>query len=179
MFSNFDLILVMKFAIGELLIGIVAGLIFKQISRSKASQDRNCQILKPTDYNSIMFGSNLPRHFGDAFLLPPEFVITQSLNGETISEEFFTFLGTSSKFLYEQRRFMGGGFSILTCPVYLMTAVIPILIGFFPSFFLPSLLPFVGNFFIPLLYSGVIWLFLTFLIQMVVGSLRQLLNKPG
>jgi hypothetical protein len=90
-----------------------------------------------------------------------------------ISEELFTFLGASSKFVYENGVFKGGEFSILIYPVYLFTVIVPILVGFFPS-----LLPFVGKFFSPLFYSGISWLFLTFLVQTIIGSLKQALSNP-
>jgi hypothetical protein len=168
MFDSFDLLLIAKLAIGELAIGITAGIIFKLAMKFDANQDGSCQIFEPKEYSSIKFGKFSPRHFGDALLLPPEFVVVKSLNGQVTSEEFFTFLGASSKFVYENGIFKGGDFSILIYPVYLFTVIVPILVGFFPS-----LLPFVGKFFTPLLYSGIGWLFLTFLIQTIVGSLKQ------
>ena len=173
MFDDFDLLLVAKFAIGELLIGIIAGIIFKLVMKFNANQDNNCQIFEPKAYSSIKFGKFSPRHFGDALLLSPEFIVVKSLNGQVISEEFFTFLGASSKFVYENGIYKGGEFSFLIYPVYLFTVIIPIMVGFFPS-----LIPFIGKFFSPLLYSGIAWLFLTFLIQIVVGSLKQALSNP-
>jgi hypothetical protein len=173
MFNDFDPLLITKFTICELILGIIAGIIFKQVIKFNANQDINCQIFEPKAYTSIKFGQFSPRHFGDAFLLSPEFIIVKSLNGEVISEEFITFLGASSKFLYEYGVYKGGDFSAWMYPVYISTVIIPIVIGFFPS-----LLPFVGKFFSPLLYSGIAWLFLTFLIQMLIGSLKQALSNP-
>ncbi len=173
MFNDFDLLLIAKFAIGELLIGIIAGIIFKLVMKFNAYKDSNCQIFEPKAYNSIKFGKFSPRHFGDALLLSPEFIVVKSLDGQVISEEFFTFLGASSKFIYENGIFKGGEFSFLIYPVYLFTVIIPILVGFFPSF-----LPFVDKLFSPLLYSGIVWLFSTFLIQAIVGSLKQALSNP-
>ena len=173
MFSGFDLLLIAKFAIGELLIGIIAGIIFKLVMKFNANQDSNCQIFESKAYNSIKFGKFAPRHFGDALLLSPEFIIVKSLDGQVISEEFFTFLGASSKFVYENGIYKGGEFSFLIYPVYLFTVIVPIVVGFFPS-----LLPFVGQLFSPLLYSGIVWLFSTFLIQAIVGSLKQALSNP-
>ena len=173
MFDDFNLLLIAKFAIGELLIGIIAGIIFKLVMKFNANQDSNCQIFEPKTYNSIKFGKFTPRHFGDALLLSPEFIVVKSLNGQVISEEFFTFLGASSKFVYENGIYQGGEFSFLIYPVYLFTVIIPIVVGFFPS-----LLPFVGKLFSPLLYSGIVWLFSTFLIQTIVGSLKQALSNP-
>ena len=173
MFDDFNLLLIAKFAIGELLIGIIAGIIFKLVMKFNANQDSNCQIFEPKTYNSIRFGKFTPRHFGDALLLSPEFIVVKSLNGQVISEEFFTFLGASSKFVYENGIYQGGEFSFLIYPVYLFTVIIPIVVGFFPS-----LLPFVGKLFSPLLYSGIVWLFSTFLIQTIVGSLKQALSNP-
>jgi hypothetical protein len=173
MFDNFELLLIAKFAIGELLIGIIAGIILKLVMKFNADRDSNCQIFKPKAYSSIKFGKFSPRHFGDALLLPPEFVIVKSLNSQVISEEFFTSLGASSKFAYENGVFKGGEFSILIYPVYLFTVIVPIMVGFFPS-----LLPFIGKSFSPLLYSGIGWLFSTFLIQTIVGSLKQALSNP-
>jgi hypothetical protein len=96
----------------------------------------------------------------------------KSSNGEVVSEKFFTFLGASSKFVYENGIYKGRKFSILIYPVYLFTVILPIVIGFFPS-----LLPFIGKFFTPLFYSGIVWLFLTFLMQTLIGSLKQALNN--
>jgi hypothetical protein len=173
MFNDFDMLLTTKFAIGELIIGIIAGMIFKQVIKLNATKDSNCQILRPEAYSSIKFGKFSPRHLGDAFLLSPEFIIVKSSNDEVISEEFLTSLGASSKFLYENGVYKGGDFLAWVYPVYLLTVIIPIVIGFFPS-----LLPFVGKFSSPLLYSGIIWLFLTFLIQILIGSLKQALSNP-
>ena len=173
MFSGFDLLLIAKFEIGELLIGIIAGIIFKLVMKINANQDSNCQIFKPKEYTSIKFGKFAPRYFGDALLLSPEFIIVKSLDGQVISEEFLTFLGASSTFVYENGIYKGSEFSFLIYPVYLFTVIVPIVVGFFPS-----LLPFVGQFFSPLLYSGIVWLCSTFLIQIIVGSLKQSLSNP-
>jgi hypothetical protein len=173
MFDDFDSLLIAKFVIGELIIGIIAGIIFKLVMKFNANQDSNCQIFKPEAYSCIEYGKFSPRYFADALLLPPEFVVVKSLNGQVISEEFFTFLGASSKFSYENGIYKGGEFSFPIYPVYLFTVIVPIAIGFFPSF-----LPFIGSFFSPLLYSGVIWLFLTFLIQTIIGSLKQAFSNP-
>jgi hypothetical protein len=173
MFDDVDLLLIAKFAIGELLIGIISGIIFKLVMKYNADRDRNCQVFEPKAYRSILLGENSPRHFGDAFLLSPEFVIVKSSNGEVISEEFFTFLGASSKFVYEHGIYKCDDFLTFTYPVYLFTVIIPIVVGFFPS-----LLPFIGKFFSSLVYSGMVWLFLTFLIQALIGLLRQTLSNP-
>ncbi|WP_310485165.1 hypothetical protein [Chamaesiphon sp. VAR_48_metabat_403] len=172
MFDDFDLLLIAKFAIGELLIGIISGIIFKLVIKFNADRDSNCQIFESKAYSSIEFGKFAPRHFGDAFLFSPEFVIVRSSNGEVISEKFLTFLGASSKFVYENGISKGGDFLIFTYPVYLSTVILPIIVGFFPS-----LLPFIGKFFSPLLYSGIAWLFLTFLLQALIGLLRQTLSN--
>jgi hypothetical protein len=172
MFDDFNLTEISTFATKELLIGIVAGIVFKQAAKLKARQDVDCQILSPNEYTSIGFKSGFPKHFADAFLLPPEFVIFKSSNGIVVSEEFITFLGAFSKFIYENGVLKGGTSSALTYPVYLMTVLIPILIGFVPSFF-SSVFPSAGSFFPSLLYSGFIWMFLTFSIQTLVGKLRQ------
>ncbi len=150
MFDNFDSLLIAKFAIGELIIGIIAGIILKEVMRFNANKDNSCKVFDSKAYSSIKFGKFSPRYFGDALLLSPEFVIVKSLNGAVVSEEFFTFLGASSKFLYENGIYKGGEFSILIYPVYLFTVIVPIAVGFFPSF-----LPFIGKFFSPLLYSGI------------------------
>lgn len=173
MFDDFDLLLIAKFAIGELLLGIVAGITFKEVMRFNANKDSNCQIFEPKAYSSILLGELSPRHFGDAFLLSPEFVIVRSSNGEVISEEFFTFLGASSKFVYENGIYKGDDLLIFTYPVYLFTVILPIIIGFFPS-----LLPFTDKFFSSLVYSGIAWIFLTFAIQTIMGSLKQALSNP-
>jgi hypothetical protein len=81
MFNDLDLLLITKFAVGELLLGIVLGVVFKQVMKFDASKDINCQILDPKSYSSIKFGKFSPRHFGDAFLLPPEFILVKSLKG--------------------------------------------------------------------------------------------------
>jgi hypothetical protein len=156
----------------ELAIGCIVGLIVKQIVKIKAQNEPSTQIFLPNEYTSVYFGKNFPRCGGDMFLLSPEFIVVRSEGNATTTEEFYNFLGARAKFKYEDGRIVSGGFFLFD-PVYLCTVVIPSLIGFFPSF-----IPFVSHYFSPLLYSGLAWIFTTFLGQIIIGSLKNAANNP-
>ena len=171
-FRDFDLALISKCMIVELAIGIVVGFILKQVAKISANRTSNLQVIPSNEYTSPHFAKNFPRHAFDIFQLPPEFVIVQSVSDQLISEDFYTSLGSSTKVRYENEEYRGYGYSALTAPVYLCTVVIPIVVGFFPA-----LLPFIGKTFSPLLYSGMTWMFLSFLIQPLLGLLIQSPNS--
>jgi hypothetical protein len=142
----------------ELAIGIVVGFILKQVAKVGANRTSNLQVISSNEYTSSHFANNFPKHSFDIFQLPPKFVIVQSVNDRLVSEDFYTSLGSSTKVLYENEEYRGYVYSTLTAPVYLCTVVISIVIGFFPA-----LLPFIGKTFCPRLYSGMTWMFLSFL----------------
>lgn len=168
LFRDFDIALIAKYMTVELLIGAVIGLISKQVAKSNASSASDLHVVPARDYTSSYFGRNFPRHAFDTFRLPPEFVIVQSANGEILGEEFFTFLGSSTKARYENGEYKGHSFSALTSSMYFCTVVIPIVAGFFPALTLPF-----GKAFIPLLFSGVTWLFIGVLIQTLTTVISQ------
>jgi hypothetical protein len=168
MLQDFNTVVILKYIIVDLLIGIAVGFILKQAIKINANRTSNLQVISAKDYTSSYFGKNFPKHAFDIFQLSPEFVVLQSANDQVISEDFYTFLGSSTKAQYENEEYRGHGYSALSSPVYLCTVVLPIAIGFFPA-----LLPFVGKAFSPLLYSGMGWMFLEFLAQPLFGMLAQ------
>jgi hypothetical protein len=169
-FSNLDVVLKLMFV--ELLLGCIAGFIFKQIIKIKARNDENTQIFSPSEYTSVHFGKNFPRCSMDILLLDPEFILVK-IEGSETTEEFYNFLGACEKFKYQNGRIISGGLLLLN-PVYLCTVVIPSVIGFFPS-----LIPFINQYFSPLFYSGLLWMFATFLIQTVIGILKNVSSNQS
>jgi hypothetical protein len=163
---------VVKLMALEIAIGCIVGLIVKQVVKIKVQNEPNTQIFSPNDYTSVYFGKNFPRCGGDMFLLSPEFIVVRSEGNATTTEEFYNFLGARAKFKYEDGRIISGGFFLFD-PVYLCTVVIPSLVGFFPSF-----IPFVSQYFSPLLYSGLAWMLTTFVVQIIIGSLKNAANNP-
>ncbi|MDY6940660.1 MAG: hypothetical protein SWY16_23750 [Cyanobacteriota bacterium] len=172
-FNSFDFALIGKYLIAELLIGICIGVAIKYIAQFKANQADNTQIFSAKDYSSIYFGTNFPRGEFDPFKLPPEFVIVRYSNDRVICEEFFTFLGDSTKATYENGQCQGYEFSVASSPIYLCTVVIPIVLGFFPS-----ILSFYETVGIPLLISGLFWMFVTFFIPILFILLKQERANP-
>jgi hypothetical protein len=149
---------VLLYMVGELLLGGCVGLVVKYVARFGATQSSDTRVFVAKDYSSTYFGKNFPRAAFDPFQFPREFIIVQYVNDEVVSEEFFTFLGDSTKAIYQNGQYRGHGYSVLSSPVYFFTVLIPIMLGFFTAF-----LPFVGEVGMPLLISGLIWMFLTFL----------------
>lgn len=167
-FDDLDFLLVGKYMVAELLIGAIAGIIFKQVAKLNANRSSNTQVFQATDYSSRYFGKNFPTDDFDVFRLPPEFIVVQYGNDEVISENFFTFLGNSTKAEYQNGQYRGNSSSALSSPTYLTTIVIPVLLGFFSA-----VLPFADNVNSSLFLSGLIWLFITFYITPILFNLRR------
>jgi hypothetical protein len=162
-FKSFDLILISQYMAVEFLIGIIAGIIVKYLAKFNASRVGNAQVFSAKDYSSIHFGKDFPRRSFDLLSLPPEFVIVQHTEQEVVCEEFFTIFGSSIKAEYRNGQYRMHGISALSSPLYLFTVVIPTALGFFSASM--SLLDKIG---ILLLISGVVWIFITSLVQMLL-----------
>jgi hypothetical protein len=162
--------LISQYMVIELVIGAIAGLIFKQVKKISASRNPNLQVISSKDYTSQHFAKNFPRHSFDIFRLPPEFVIVQSEDEQLISEDFYTFLGSSVQVFYENGAYKEGSCSALKAPVYIFTVMLPIFIGFFPTVLS---LPFIGKTGNLMLYSGAIWAVLLFYIQPLLEFLMR------
>jgi hypothetical protein len=162
-FKSIDLILIGKYMAAELLIGIIVGITVKYVAKFNASRASDIQVFPATEYSSRHFGKNFPRGAFDFFKLPPEFVLVQYADNEVVCENFFTFLGDSTKAEYRDGQYRGHGFSALSSPIYLFTVVIPIVLGFFPA-----LLPLINKIGGSLLMSGLIWMFMTFWMPMII-----------
>ncbi len=172
MFRDFDIDSISKYMGGEFIIGAVTGLVIKRLTIFNSRNASDLQLISAKEYTARYPDRNLLKHPFDLFLLTPEFVILRMEN-ETIAQEgFYTFFGASMKISYENGSKKYDG-SALTSPIYLCTVLVPIVIGFFPS-----LLPFVGKYFSPLLYSGLVWMFLTFLLQPFTGMLNHVVSNP-
>jgi hypothetical protein len=171
-FRDFDMASISKYMGMEFLIGAVIGLVIKQLTMVNSRSSSDLQVISGKEYTATYPDRNLVKHPFDIFLLNPEFVILKTEGGTVTKEEFYTFFGASMKISYENGNKQYDG-SALTSPIYLCTVLIPIVAGFFPS-----LLPFVGQYFSPLLYSGLVWMFLTFLLQPLTGMLNRAVINP-
>jgi hypothetical protein len=172
MFGDFDIASISKYMGIEFIIGAVIGLVIKQLTIVNSRNTSDLQVISGKEYTAAYPDRNLLRHPFDIFLLTSEFVILKTEHGTITKEEFYTFFGASMKISYENGSKKYDG-SALTSPIYLCTVLIPIVVGFFPS-----LLPFVGQYFSPLLYSGLLWMFLTFLLQPLTGMLNRVVDSP-
>ncbi len=172
MFRDFDIASISKYMVVEFFIGAVVGLVIKQLTIANSRSMSDVQVISAKEYTATYPDRNLLRNPFDIFLLIPEFVILKTENETIAREEFYTFFGASMKISYEDGIEKYDG-SALTSPIYLCTVLIPIVVGFFPS-----LLPFIGQYFSPLLYSGLVWMFLTFLLQPFTGMLNHVVNNP-
>jgi hypothetical protein len=152
------------------LVPLLASFSSKQAIKIKAGFNSEFRVVSSKEYTSNHFGENPPKPF-DTFDLPLEFVVLQSIEGEIVSEDFYTFLGASTKADYQDGKFKNYSSAAWNSPVYLCTVLIPVLVGCF-SF----LIPFIGKTFIPLLYSGVIWTLLSSTIYTLFAMFTQPLN---
>jgi hypothetical protein len=172
-FRDFGIASIFKYMGIEFLMGAVIGLVIKQLTIFNSRNASNTQIVSAKEYTATYPDGNLLKHPFDLFLLTPEFVVLKTENGVISREEFYTFFGASMIINYENGMKRYGGGSALTAPIYLCTVVVPSVVGFFTS-----LLPFIGQYFSPLLYSGLVWMFLTFLLQPFTGMLNRVQSNP-
>jgi hypothetical protein len=171
-FRGFDIDSISKYMGIEFFIGAVLGFMIKKLAITNFRNISNYQIISAKDYVDRYPDRSLLKHPFDIFLLTPEFIGLRMENETITREDFYTFFGASMKITYENGSKKYDG-SALTSPIYLCTVLIPIVVGFFPS-----LLPLIGKYFSPLLYSGLVWMFLTFLLQPFTGMLNRFVSNP-
>lgn len=146
----------------ELIIGIFAGILSKEMIRFNAQISSSKKVFLPSDYCSIRYGNNLPKsEFYNLFNLQQNLVIAHYKEEKVVREDFYTFLGDRTSLIYRDeilndKVFKNAFLGLLGNPIYVCTVVIPSMAGFLLGL-LFSFIPSIEIFFTHLLISGLVW----------------------
>ena len=134
----------------ELIIGVLLGILTKQIIKYDARKSSVTQIFSAEEYSSIRYGNNLPKnYFFNLFNLKPNLVIVHYQEEQVIKEDFYTAIGDRTTAIYQNGIFVKCFWELWGLPVYLCTTIIPLLLGFISAIFL-SFIPLINSYTIPL-----------------------------
>lgn len=123
----FDFLMVMAVELG---IGLLMGLVKNVLAKQHAinNSDRY-QVFQCNDYESVGYGTTTPAAAFNAFGTDYSFVIVEYQEREIIRERFFSPLGDSIKVEYIDGE-RTAKTSFWSAPIYSMTVVIPLVVGF-------------------------------------------------
>jgi len=154
----------------ELVLGILVGIISKEIIKLRAKKSSNMQVFSSSNYCSIEHQNNLPKlNFYNLFNLKPNLVIVSYFEEQIIREDFYTFLGDRTSTIYQDGIFVNSFWELLGSPIYIFTAVAPLVIGLSLGILLSFSSP-LETFFTYLFISGFLW-------GSVIGLLYPLLYR--
>ncbi len=132
----------------ELILGVVVGVISKEIIKLDARKSSGMQVFSSFEYRSRRYGSNLPKlNFFNIFNLKPKLVIVHYQEDQIVKEDFYTILGDRTTTIYHNGIFDKSYWELWGLPIYMCTAAVPSLIGFIAGVVF-SFVPFLNSFFI-------------------------------
>jgi len=167
-----NIVTIVQYMAVELIFGVLVGIISKEVIKSNAKNSSNMQVFSSSEYRSIAYENNFPKlNFFNIFNLKPKLIIVHYDKDQVTREDFYTILGDRTTAIYQNGSFNNSYWEIWGLPIYICTAVIPLLIGFFLGIVF-SFVPSLNAFFTYLFVSGFIW-------GSIVGLLYPLLYKES
>lgn len=183
-FKLFDFLIVMAVELG---IGLLIGLIKNVLAKQQAiSNPERYQVFQCNDYESVGYGARTPDDSDNAFGVDYSFVIVEFQAGEVIRERFFSPLGDSIKVEYIDGE-LTAKTSCWSVPIYSMTVVIPLVVGFLGVLGITELdddsfenayeiASNIGNYAIYLMASGALWTTVLNVIPSMI-AMHEIVNR--
>jgi len=95
-------IIIAQYMAVELIVGILFGIISKELIKLSAKNSSNIKVFSSSEYHSIKHENNLPKsNFFNIFNLNPKLVIVHYQENQTIREDFYTFVGDRISVIYQ------------------------------------------------------------------------------
>lgn len=172
--KGFDDLLFYQLIAIEFVVGAVIGVVLNQYAKHKAARDSQCQVIDAVNYSSPHKPS--PKRRGELIIegamnLHPfdivfpffRFVILKPSEHGVPIETIYGVFGSRTQAIHENGEYKRHEDGSLNAPMYYCTVLIPAVLGF-----LLLNISFENRLALPLFFSGVTWLYVTFIILGIV-----------